>query len=97
MPRYIEPVTKESIDKLIDTAKKEFSHHDNRVTVAVVTLQSDFKMTGVSYCADPNLFEEAQGEKYSLDKVREQLWELENYAYSKDVLKAMQESYQGGY
>lgn len=96
MCKELKPVNVSKINALIDNATKEYSHHNKKLTKVVVTLESGFMLTGESFCADPNVFDEAKGEEYSLDVVRDKLWELENYRHAHEVLKHEVQSYQGG-
>lgn len=89
-------VTLVKINALLDAASKEYTHHNQRLTNAVVTLESGFMMTGESFCADPDMFDALKGEEYALDNVRNKLWELENYRHARDEFDKTVKSYQGG-
>lgn len=84
------------INTLLDDATKKYTHHDKKLTTVVVVLASGFMLTGESFCADPKAFDESKGEEYSLDAVRDKLWELENYRHAHDVFKREVQGYQGG-
>lgn len=86
MTKHVETVDVQKINSLIENSAKEFTHHNKKLTVAAVTLESGFMLTGVSYCADAALFKEDKGEEYAIDNVREKLWELENYRYMAEML-----------
>ena len=92
----VESVTPQSIQAILDDATKEFTHTNDKLTTVVVVLKSGFIMTGESFCANPEYFDKDKGEEYSLDKVRDKLWELENYRYASEVLRQIKQSYQGG-
>ena len=89
-------VTLVKINALLDAASKEYTHHNKKLTNAVVTLESGFMMTGESFCADPDMFDALKGEEYALDNVRNKLWELENYRHAHDEFDRKVKSYQGG-
>lgn len=80
-------VSKEDIDKIVKESNIKFQHFDNKLTIAVLTLPSGFKLTGESGCADPAKFDKALGERYSLEKAVDRLWEMENYALAAELYK----------
>lgn len=89
-------VTLVKINALLDAASKEYTHHNKKLTNAVVTLENGFMLTGESFCADPNVFDALKGEEYALDNVRNKLWELENYRHAHNEFDKTVKSYQGG-
>ena len=72
-------VTKEDLDYLVAKSSVEYAVFGNKLTVAVITLPSNFKVTGEASCVDSNNFDKALGEKYALENAVEKLWELEGY------------------
>lgn len=72
-------VTKDQLDSLVARSDVEYAVFGNKLTVAVITLPSNFKVTGEASCVDANNFDKALGEKYALENAVEKLWELEGY------------------
>ena len=72
-------VTKEQLDGLVSKSKIECAVFGNKLTVAVITLPNNFKVTGEASCVDANNFDKALGEKYAIENAVEKLWELEGY------------------
>ena len=72
-------VTKEHLDGLVAQSDVEYAVFGNKLTVAVITLPTNFKVTGEASCVDANNFDKALGEKYALENAVEKLWELEGY------------------
>lgn len=72
-------VTKEHLDGLVSQSNVEYAVFGNKLTVAVITLPTNFKVTGEASCVDANNFDKALGEKYALENATEKLWELEGY------------------
>lgn len=81
-------VTKEQLDDLVAKSNVEYAVFGNKLTVAVITLQSNFKVTGEASCVDPANFDKAFGEKYALENAVEKLWELEGYLLANDLHRA---------
>lgn len=78
-------VTRESLDSLVARSNVEYAVFGNKLTVAVITLPSNFKVTGEASCVDANNFDKALGEKYALENAVEKLWELEGYLLANDL------------
>ena len=72
-------VTKEHLDDLVAQSNVEYAVFGNKLTVAVITLPTNFKVTGEASCVDANNFDKELGEKYALANAVEKLWELEGY------------------
>ena len=72
-------VTKEDLDDLVAKSSVEYAVFGKKLTVAVITLPNNFKVTGEASCVDANNFDKALGEKYALENAVEKLWELEGY------------------
>lgn len=72
-------VTKEQLDGLVSKSKIEYAVFGNKLTVAVITLPSNFKVTGEASCVDAKNFNKELGETYALENAIEKLWELEGY------------------
>lgn len=85
-------VTKEQLDKLVANSGIEYAVFGDKLTVAVITLPNNFKVTGESSCVDANNFDKALGEKYSLENAVEKLWELEGYLLAVDLYRAEKEN-----
>jgi hypothetical protein len=65
----------------IEAAVKSVTYlRDGVLTIAVVTMQNDFKVTGESACAHPDLYNEELGQSIALGKAKEKLWMLLGYA-----------------
>jgi hypothetical protein len=65
----------------IENAIKEVSYIRHGVlTICVLTMQNDFKVTGESACAHPDLYNEELGQSIALGKAKEKLWPLLGYA-----------------
>lgn len=72
-------VTKEQLDNLVARSKVEYAVFGKKLTVAVITLPSKFKVTGEASCVDAKNFNKELGETYALENAIEKLWELEGY------------------
>lgn len=72
-------VTKEDLDDLVAKSSVEYAVFGDKLTVAVITLPNNFKVTGEASCVDANNFDKTLGEKYALENAVEKLWELEGY------------------
>lgn len=72
-------VTKEQLDDLVARSKVEYAVFGNKLTVAVITLPSKFKVTGEASCVDAKNFNKELGETYALENAIKKLWELEGY------------------
>ncbi len=71
-------VTPEHIESII--ASEEYYRLDNTtVTIALLTLQNGFSVTGESACASPENFDEEIGRKIARANAKEKLWALEGY------------------
>jgi hypothetical protein len=67
--------------KDIEDAIKETEFFCHGVlTICILTMQNDFKVTGESACAHPDLYNEALGRSIALGKAKEKLWPLLGYA-----------------
>lgn len=83
-------VTKESLEDLVAKSNVEYAVFGNKLTVAVITLPTNFKVTGEASCVDSNNFDKELGEKYALENAVEKLWELEGYLLANDIYRAKQ-------
>ena len=72
-------VTKEQLDDLVARSKVEYAVFGKKLTVAVITLPSKFKVTGEASCVDAKNFNKELGETYALENAIKKLWELEGY------------------
>jgi hypothetical protein len=65
----------------IEAAIKEVHYlNDGVLTICILTMQNDFKVTGESACAHPSLYNKELGESIALGKAKEKLWPLLGYA-----------------
>ncbi len=64
---------------MVSKSKIEYAVFGNKLTVAVITLPSNFKVTGEASCVDAKNFNKELGETYALENAIEKLWELEGY------------------
>lgn len=85
-------VTKGALEHLVAQSKTEYAVFDSKLTVAVITLPSKFKVIGQSSCVDANNFDKELGEKYALENATEKLWELEGYLLANDLYRAKEPS-----
>lgn len=85
-------VTKEQLDNLVARSDVEYAVFGKKLTVAVITLPNNFKVTGEASCVDANNFDKALGEKYALENAVEKLWELEGYLLAVDLYRAEKEN-----
>ena len=60
--------------------KLENYHVDGTLTICVLTLQNNFKVTGESACADPANFNAAKGAELARKAACEKIWPLLGYA-----------------
>ena len=72
-------VTKERLDELVSQSKVEYAVFGKKLTVAVITLPNNFKVTGEASCVDAKNFNKELGETYALENAIKKLWELEGY------------------
>ena len=80
-------VTKDHLDNLVAGSEVEYAVFGNKLTVAVITLPVNFKVTGEASCVDANNFDKALGEKYALENAAKKLWELEGYLLANDLYR----------
>lgn len=78
-------VTKEHLNSLVADSDVEYAVFGNKLTVAVITLPTNFKVTGEASCVDANNFDKELGEKYALENAVEKLWELEGYLLANKI------------
>ena len=84
-------VTKEKIDRLMETAEYEILTAFDKCTIVVAKLENGFILTESSACVDPANYNVELGVRYAKDKIRERLWEMEGYALQKNVHKLIEE------
>ena len=84
-------VTKEQLDNLVAKSKIEYAVFGKKLTVAVITLPSNFKVTGEASCVDAKNFNKELGETYALENAVEKLWELEGYLLANKLCTAPQD------
>lgn len=84
-------VTKERIERLMKTAKFETSTVFGKCTIVAAQLENGFVLVESSACEDPANYDKAMGERICKGKIRERLWELEEYALQKAVHKLKSE------
>ncbi|WP_197707715.1 Gp49 family protein [Psychrobacter sp. MES7-P7E] len=83
-------VTKEQLDELVAQSKVEYAVFGKKLTVAVITLPTNFKVTGEASCVDASNFNKELGETYALENAVKKLWELEGYLLANDRYRAKQ-------
>jgi hypothetical protein len=81
-------VTKEQLDELVAKSKIEYAVFGKKLTVAVITLPSKFKVTGEASCVDAKNFNKELGETYALENAIKKLWELEGYLLANKLCTA---------
>ena len=62
-------------------ASVEYLHPQSAptLTIAVVTLDNGFAVTGESACADPKNFNKELGQKFAAENAIKKIWALEGY------------------
>ena len=83
-------VTKEQLDNLVAQSKVEYAVFGKKLTVAVITLPTNFKVTGEASCVDASNFNKELGETYALENAVKKLWELEGYLLANDLYRKSQ-------
>ena len=78
-------VTMEHLESIVD---KESYSYDETLTICVITTKNGFKVTGESACADPAIYNKADGEKYAKQAAIEKLWPLEGYLLKQRLFDA---------
>lgn len=68
-------ITKEFLDEQIEQVAY-YQLPNTTLTIAVITLNSGFTVTGESACVDPSNFDKAIGEKIAYENAYEKLWQL---------------------
>ncbi len=71
-------VTKESIAEKVKSVEY-FRPENSTLTIAVVTLENGYQVTGESACAHPDNFDEKLGQKIAYDNAINKVWPLEGY------------------
>ena len=69
-------VTRESIEGKIQHTQYVV---EGVMTIAIVTLENGYTVTGQSACADPANYDKALGEKIAYDDAVKKVWPLEGY------------------
>lgn len=72
-------VTNESINAKIKEPVKTYRLPDTTITIAVITLENGFTVTGESACADPANFDAEVGKEMALNNAFDKIWPLEGY------------------
>ena len=76
---------------IADTVKKtEFFKITDVLTIAVVTLQNGFTVTGESACASPENYNKAIGEKIARENAVDKIWLLEGYLLKQRLFEGNQ-------
>lgn len=70
-------VTEQSIKARI--ADVEYVLTSKLLTIAIITMDNGFMVTGVSAAADTRNFDADIGQRYAFDNAFKQLWQLEGY------------------
>lgn len=67
------------IDELLAEAEIKVETHSDKCTVVIVTLTNGFVMTASSSCVSDENYSEEIGVSICMDKIKNQLWEMEAY------------------
>lgn len=59
----------------------------DKLTVCIITMQSDFMVVGVSAPASPSNYDPEVGKRYAYDNAFKQLWQLEGYLLREKLSK----------
>jgi hypothetical protein len=60
---------------------------DTTITVAVITLENGFTVTGESACADPANFDAELGKKIAVENAYAKIWPLEGYLLKEKMFR----------
>ena len=71
-------VTPERIEEII-VKEDYFLFPGSTLTIAMLTIENGFTVTGESACANPDIFNEELGRKYARDNAKDKIWRLEGY------------------
>lgn len=69
-------------EDLIDSKIKGITTYrlpDTTITVAVITMENGFTLTGESACADPANFDADVGKNFAIENAYQKIWPLEGY------------------
>lgn len=72
-------VTKEKIEKLINTASVSVQKIGHKTCLTHVVLADGFEMIESAACVDPLNYDENIGREICLERIKNKLWELEGY------------------
>ena len=77
-------------DSVKATVKDATYIHEGVMTIAVLTLQNGYTVTGQSACADPANFDIELGKKIAYDDGLKKIWPLEGYLLRQRLYEAEQ-------
>lgn len=80
-------VEQADIEKLLEEAEIDVKTILEKCTVVTVKLKNGFILTRSSACVDPKNYDEDIGKKICIDKIKDQLWELEGYKLQDKLYK----------
>lgn len=82
MKKLPSKVTLEDIDHILAQSKVEFNVLGGKLTHCMITLPSEFIVTGESSCVDPAEYKKELGECFAKERAVQTLWMLEGYELS---------------
>ena len=82
-------ITKERIDRLMNTAEYDVITMYDKLTIVCAKLENGFVLTESSGCIDPANYDVKVGVALCKSKIRQKLWEMEGYALQKDLHKIL--------
>ena len=68
-----------TLDSIKAKVKSCEYHVESTLTIAIVTMENGYTVTGQSACADPANFDAALGKKIAYDDAIKKVWPLEGY------------------
>ena len=73
------PAPSVTLDGIKAKVKDARFHVDGVLTIAILTMENGYTVTGQSACADPANFDEELGRKIAYDDAIKKIWPLEGY------------------
>jgi hypothetical protein len=78
-------VTQEQINKLLEEAEIDIKTIFGKVTVVTVQLKNGFTVVKSSACVDPDNYDEKIGAEICLERIKNELWQLEGYLLQNEL------------
>jgi hypothetical protein len=78
-------VTQKQIDELLNNAEVDIKTIFGKVTVVTVQLKNGFTVVKSSACVDPANYDEKIGAEICLDRIKNELWQLEGYLLQNEL------------